>query len=235
MSAQPLHIDLPDAEGLSVWPWLIALVSGACLIAIVAQQLKSIPESLQAEAQQLVSASGHEDLDVIANGRDLILVGTIDTRQSVAPLIDQLDLIDGVRIVRDDLTRIDVEQQAAQQTREFVQSLAGIETSAVAFQPGSNSFTAGSDVALKSIARLLTANPDRRIRIEGHTDDTGPAAVNLRLSQERAQAVASYLEGLGVASSQLIAKGYGSTQPIDDNRTEEGRARNRRIEISYVD
>ncbi|MFT4729787.1 MAG: OOP family OmpA-OmpF porin, partial [Granulosicoccus sp.] len=119
--------------------------------------------------------------------------------------------------------------------QSFLISLALIGTDSVAFEPGSSSFATGSGAALLKLARLLTAFPSRRIRIEGHTDNTGPESVNLRLSRERAEAVASFLSSRGVADNRLIAKGYGSTQPIDDNFTDAGRARNRRIEISYLD
>lgn len=235
MAAHTLHIDLPNAEHPGVWPWLVALLSGAMLIALTSQLLTSIPASLQLQARQQISDAGLDSVNAVSNGRDIHLVGSIDKDTSVAGLLNQLTSIDGVRIIRDELVRIDPEETALQQTQAFLQSLARIDTTAVAFRPGSNAFTAGSDSALRQIAALLRDNPDKRIRIEGHTDDTGPATVNLRLSQERAQAVARYLESQGVSTDQLIAKGYGSTQPIDDNATEEGRSRNRRIEISYVD
>jgi outer membrane protein OmpA-like peptidoglycan-associated protein len=235
MSAHILHIDLPDATRPSVWPWLIALLSAASLIVVMSQELQSIPDKLQQQAQQLITTAALEDVSVVADGRDLQLVGSIDKSQSLAPLLETLSALDGVRIVRDDLARIDSAETALQRTQDFLRTLAGIHTSAVAFQPGSNSFTSGSDIVLTQIAQLLKDNPDKRIRIEGHTDDTGPASVNLRLSQERAEAVARYLQERDVSPDQLIAKGYGSTQPIDDNQTESGRARNRRIEISYVD
>lgn len=235
MSAHTLHFELPDAERPSVWPWLIALLCGACLVVLVAQALKSIPANLLLQAQQQVSAAGFEDMTIDVNGRDLELRGSIDQRLSVALLVRQLSEIHGVRIVRDSMTRFDPVENELQKTRQFLQSLARINTSVVAFQPGSNSFAPGSDLALNQIAQLLRDNPDKRLRIEGHTDDTGPAAVNLRLSQERAQAVARYLEARNVSPSQLIAKGYGASQPIADNTSDTGRARNRRIEISYVD
>jgi len=235
MSAHTLHFNLPDAERPSVWPWLIALLCGAGLVVLVAKSLISIPASLLNQAQQKISAAGFDDMSVSANGRDLELTGSIDQRLSVALLLQQLEEIDGVRIVRDNMTHYDPVEVEREQTRQFLQNLSRIDTTVVAFQQGSNSFTPGSDIALKQVAELLRSNPGKRLRIEGHTDNTGPAAVNLRLSQERAQAVVRYLEARNVSTNQLIAKGYGASQPIADNATESGRARNRRIEISYVD
>jgi outer membrane protein OmpA-like peptidoglycan-associated protein len=182
------------------------------MLVLTAQTLSSLPQALQQEASQFLATTDLTGISVTADGRDLVLDGSIDRKQPIAPLLDAL-----------------------QEKQAFIESLAGIDTALVAFQPGSNSFTPDSDAPLRQLAGLLRDNPDQRIRIEGHTDDTGPAGVNLRLSQERAEAVARYLQTQQVSQRQLIAKGYGSTQPIDDNSTEAGRARNRRIEISYVD
>ena len=68
----------------------------------------------------------------------------------------------------------------------------------------------------------------------GHTDSRGSDSVNLRISQARADAVVTALLQRGVASDLLVAKGYGEDAPIADNATEEGRARNRRIEFQAI-
>jgi len=235
MAAHTLHIDLPDAERPSVWPWLIALLAGGGLMLVVAQKIQSIPASLQQQAQQLVDDDKLQGVRVLADGRDLILDGPIPIDHSITRLLDRMSAIAGVRQVTDKLTVIDPVDIANRKKAQFQQALAKVDITSVAFQPGSISFTQGSDTALNQLLALLQTNTDYRIRIEGHTDDTGPATVNLRVSRERAQAVANYLQNGGVSANQLIAKGYGSTQPIADNTTEAGRARNRRIEISYVD
>ena len=83
---------------------------------------------------------------------------------------------------------------------------------------------------LREISRTLQLHPELlRIRIEGHTDDTGDAARNDVLSRERALAVRDWLVEHGVAASRLETEGYGASQPIADNATEAGRARNRRV------
>ncbi|MGQ7844719.1 OmpA family protein [Granulosicoccus sp. 3-233] len=235
MSAHTLHFNLPDAERPSIWPWLVVLLGSVCLVVLIARSMTTIPASLLHQAQEKISAAGFSDMNVAINGRDLELTGSIDQRLSVALLLEQLREIQGVRIVRDNMTRFDPVETELQQTRLFLQALARIDTSSVAFQQGSNTVTPGSDIALNQVAELLRSNPEKRLRIEGHTDNTGPDSVNLRLSQERAEAVVRYLEARNVSPNQLIAKGYGATQPIADNASETGRARNRRIEISYVD
>jgi OOP family OmpA-OmpF porin len=71
--------------------------------------------------------------------------------------------------------------------------------------------------------------------VTGHTDSVGSDAFNQRLSERRAQAVVAYLESKGVGAGRLRASGAGESQPIADNGTEEGRAKNRRVELKRTD
>jgi outer membrane protein OmpA-like peptidoglycan-associated protein len=73
------------------------------------------------------------------------------------------------------------------------------------------------------------------MRVEGHTDDTGPEDVNQRLSQQRAETVRRYLVNQGVAPQRLEAKGYGESKPLIDKITEAARKKNRRVEFVVVD
>lgn len=91
-----------------------------------------------------------------------------------------------------------------------------------------------SVVELDRLVALLKANPELRIEISGHTDNQGGAAYNLTLSGNRAKAVYEYLISKGIAATRLDYKGYGLTQPVDTNATEEGRANNRRTEFRVL-
>ncbi|WP_051181760.1 OmpA family protein [Thermithiobacillus tepidarius DSM 3134] len=84
---------------------------------------------------------------------------------------------------------------------------------------------------LDNVADVLNRYPESRVTITGHTDSVGDAAFNQRLSQQRAQAVMSYLASRGVASSRMVAQGMGESNPIASNGTEAGRQLNRRVEI----
>lgn len=84
---------------------------------------------------------------------------------------------------------------------------------------------------LDSVARALVQHPELRAKAIGHTDSTGGAALNQRLSVERAQAVTNYLMQHGVNGGHLTAEGRGSSAPIADNNTQQGRAMNRRVEL----
>jgi OmpA-OmpF porin, OOP family len=90
----------------------------------------------------------------------------------------------------------------------------------------------GSFPILDSVAQVLRDYPSVKIEIEGHTDSDGSDVYNLRLSQQRAEAVRSYLIAQGqVAADRMTAAGYGEAKPIDTNRTTDGKANNRRVEF----
>jgi outer membrane protein OmpA-like peptidoglycan-associated protein len=91
-----------------------------------------------------------------------------------------------------------------------------------------------SQVELDGLVRLLNENPSLKIEISGHTDNVGKPADNLLLSNNRAKAVVSYLVSKNISAQRLTAKGYGETKPAADNKTEDGRAINRRTEMKVV-
>ncbi len=91
-----------------------------------------------------------------------------------------------------------------------------------------------SQAELDKLVELLNENPGLKIEISGHTDNVGKPADNLTLSNNRAKAVVTYLISKNVASARLVAKGYGETKPVADNKTESGKAQNRRTEMKVV-
>ncbi len=89
---------------------------------------------------------------------------------------------------------------------------------------------------IEAVADVMLRNPHlRRVEVAGHTDSAGRAAVNLRLSQARAEAVRRFLIERGVQPERLVAVGYGEERPIMHNRTADGRAHNRRVEFTLLD
>ncbi len=87
---------------------------------------------------------------------------------------------------------------------------------------------------LNSVAKVLNKYSNSTVMVSGHTDSTGSANYNLNLSRERAQSVASYLQGQGVKASRFEVLGLGSSNPIASNDTAAGRAQNRRVEIKII-
>jgi len=102
----------------------------------------------------------------------------------------------------------------------------------VQFEVGTAILTADATAILDNVAFELSQFPDVAVTIEGHTDSDGGDAANQALSQARAESVVAYLTDVGIESDRLSAAGFGETQPIADNATAEGKAENRRVEIS---
>ncbi len=101
----------------------------------------------------------------------------------------------------------------------------------ILFATGKSTLSTDARTRLSSFANSLIANPETDIAIYGHTDNTGSAAINEKLSQERADAVADFIVSYGVLRSRMATKGMSFTEPVADNSTEAGRAQNRRVEI----
>ena len=91
-----------------------------------------------------------------------------------------------------------------------------------------------SQVELDKLIQLLTENPTLKIEISGYTDNVGKPTDNLTLSNNRAKAVVNYLVSKKIAAARLTSKGFGQTKPLADNKTEDGRAMNRRTEMKVV-
>lgn len=87
---------------------------------------------------------------------------------------------------------------------------------------------------LDSVAQILYKFTDTRLEVTGHTDSTGSRSYNYDLSERRATSVANYLAGQGIDQNRLITQGMGPDQPVASNDTSEGRAQNRRVELSIV-
>jgi outer membrane protein OmpA-like peptidoglycan-associated protein len=104
----------------------------------------------------------------------------------------------------------------------------------VYFKTNSDEIDERSHEMLTEVAAILKVNPDMKIRVEGHTDSRGGAEYNRELSQRRADSVRKFLIKNGASGRQIEAEGLGQSRPIDSNETEEGRARNRRVEFHIV-
>ena len=77
-------------------------------------------------------------------------------------------------------------------------------------------------------------NPDCWVKLDGHTDNTGSDAINNKISQQRVDSIKNYLIEKGINPNRIVAKGHGSSKPIAPNDTEEGRVKNRRVEINLA-
>jgi len=105
----------------------------------------------------------------------------------------------------------------------------------ILFETGKSILTQSSYTELERLFNIMTENAMMKIEISGHTDKTGSEPLNFKLSQDRAKAVVEYLVKKGINQSRIEFRGYGSLQPISDNATSGGRAKNRRVEFKILE
>ncbi len=102
------------------------------------------------------------------------------------------------------------------------------------FDTGKSRIKADSYETISEITKMLKANPNLKISIEGHTDNVGDETFNMKLSKNRAKTVLMSLVDEGIEESRLKSEGFGQTKPFGDNKTEEGKAQNRRVELRKI-
>ncbi|HEY6270751.1 MAG TPA: OmpA family protein [Terriglobales bacterium] len=102
------------------------------------------------------------------------------------------------------------------------------------FETGSTQLTPESTATVNDLGQVLKAYPNAQVQLSGHTDNTGTAEANQALSRDRANAVMGLLVNQGVAADRIATAGYGQDHPVASNDTEEGRARNRRLELTVT-
>jgi OOP family OmpA-OmpF porin len=133
-----------------------------------------------------------------------------------------------------------VERQAMEQKVELdagylageIEKSGRVAVYGINFATGKADITPDSSKVLREIGKLLKSKPNWKLRVEGHTDNVGKEKANLELSKKRAQAVKDWLvANAGVAAARLTTEGFGDTKPIDSNKTEAGKAKNRRVEL----
>jgi outer membrane protein OmpA-like peptidoglycan-associated protein len=103
------------------------------------------------------------------------------------------------------------------------------------FDPNKTNITPIAAKALDKNGQILNGNPNIRVEIGGHTDGEGSEAANQKISEKRAQSCKKYLmDKFNIPEKQMITKGYGATKPVADNKTQEGRSKNRRVEFKVI-
>ncbi|MHB1050006.1 MAG: OmpA family protein [Bacteroidota bacterium] len=102
----------------------------------------------------------------------------------------------------------------------------------ITFEAGKTTLTPESKLILDTISEMLKITPTLQLQINGHTDNTGNAVVNRKISLDRANEVRQYLIGAGIDEKRLYARGFGPDKPIASNKTEAGRSKNRRVEFA---
>jgi len=120
---------------------------------------------------------------------------------------------------------------------EFTKKLKSVqnEKGPILFKLGKADVDPACDKTMQEIADIIASVKGYRVRVDGHTDNKGKKASNQKLSDQRAAAVVTYLvTQKGVDKTRLASRGFGDSQPIADNKTEEGRAKNRRVDFTVT-
>jgi len=205
--------------------------------------LRVVDEDLPSDWPLRVLA-GLEALGYLSNGAatvtpDLIRVsgntGRQDARQEIAGLLSE-KLSDGASYEIDVTYKKALDPVSSMPTPDECEAmLAEVQVDRkIRFEPGSSTIDAEGGAIMDDIAQIMRKCGDLRLEIGGHTDSQGRAEMNERLSLERARAVLAELRNRRVLTASITVKGYGETQPIADNSTEEGREANRRIEFKLI-
>lgn len=102
------------------------------------------------------------------------------------------------------------------------------------FPTNSSYLTDKAKVELTKLSKLMKEDKTKKIRVDGYTDATGTEEYNVWLSDKRAASVKKYLEEAGVSGGRISTKGFGPSKPVGDNKTPEGRQKNRRVEVTIL-
>lgn len=204
-------------------------------------------DSLVEVVRPALTRAGYGELGIRAEGRTIVLTGQLATRADVVAATAVVHSIGAVASVDNRLTYIgepelgdipsDGESPISSGTTSSADLLLQARLSTIAarvpieFETGSNELTSASATPVAQIAQLMLDNPTVRVEVGGHTDSDGEEEANQLLSQSRADAVVAALTAAGVEPSRMVPIGYGETLPIASNETQDGKARNRRIEF----
>jgi outer membrane protein OmpA-like peptidoglycan-associated protein len=189
----------------SIWPMLLGLLA---LLAVVLGIIYSMRRPVQRTIAPVANSLGNFVRSHLPNNVDL----NIPERGVEARLLQYIQ--DPTRPAGGDATQFQFDR--------------------LLFDTGSATLRPESEEQLNNIASIMKAYPNVNIKVGGYTDNVGDSAQNLKLSQDRAEAVVAGLERSGIAANRLSAQGYGEQYPVADNSTDDGRARNRRVSMQVT-
>ena len=144
---------------------------------------------------------------------------------------DHIDYITNIRLAKGGVALYDRNEQSMTAVEKAIAETGKFVTNNILFETGKATLKPESMAEIQKVADYMKKNPSARFEVQGHTDNQGSDKVNDPLSQQRAEAVVKALEGLGCDPFNMRAVGKGSHEPVADNKTEAGRAKNRRVEF----
>jgi outer membrane protein OmpA-like peptidoglycan-associated protein len=213
-----------------------------------ASQLEAERARLEAERARLISQATAEDAErarSLAEQSRLREVESAKTAEQAREEAEQARALAESSARAADLSRKEAElaSEQAQSLRRQLENLQLRQTESgvvvtlgdVLFEVGQAELKEEAQSSLVEVVDLLQSEPEKKIRIEGHTDSVGSASANIELSRQRADSVLAMLVALGVDGSRVTTAGMGEDFPIASNDTEEGRQRNRRVDVILLD
>ena len=199
-----------------------------CLVFVcVFLEASDIEQELGAATSEAVRKQDLFWVSVAPSGQEIRLTGAAPDYQSKKRAGEIAAGVRGVTVVDNQIAIIGEAGTCQAEIDKYLKS------ERVTFKKGKAELAESSFPILGMLASIAR-NCDTRLEIAGHTDSVGDAAINLKLSQRRADAVLKYLVQRGVDPERMEAKGYGETQPVADNNTADGREANRRIEFRVI-
>ncbi|MDX2427845.1 MAG: OmpA family protein [Xanthomonadales bacterium] len=215
---------------------------------IRASQLEADNARMDAEQARLLVATTVEDAQRAREEKDKAVRKEAESARAAvmsAEEADQARRLAETRASEAEYARLEADlasQQITSLTRQLenlqlreTESGVVVTLGDVLFASGQTTLVEGGRSSLEEVVDLLQTEPDKKIRVEGHTDSLGDAEANLLLSEQRAKAVLEALVSLGVASDRISSLGMGEDFPIASNEDEDGRARNRRVDVILLD
>ncbi len=207
-------------------PQLATMAPTAMKEAEQAVAAAEVPQKDPAEAEHLAYLANSKVAYAEAKANEAYLE---QQRANLAKSRDQIQL-DARTAEAEQLRRQLAELDAQKTDRGLVMTLGD-----VMFDTGKSTLRPGAVSGLTKLAMFLQEQPERTVQIEGHTDSVGSESFNMKLSQERADAVANFLISKGISSTRLTAIGKGEGFPVASNDTATGRQQNRRVEVIISD
>ena len=211
------------AVGLVAFPWI-------CYHCVTADG-PAIQLTLQRLVSQAETAAAIPGVQVGADGREITLTGTVPTEEMRARAGFVAVALPGVRTVDNRLTVVEPPPTpTAAGVQEQLNRI--LLEKRIEFETARDVLLPTSLPILEEVARVLKQAPQLAVTIAGHTDDRGDAEMNRALSDARARAVVRWLTEHGIEQSRLQSAGFGPVRPVAPNTTVEGRAKNRRVDIT---
>ncbi len=215
---------------------------------IKASQLEADQARAEAERARLLVATTSEDAQRAREEKEVALQKEAESARAAelsAEEASQARRLADSRASEAEFARLEADlasQQITSLTRQLenlqlreTESGVVVTLGDVLFASGQAQLVEGGRSSLEEVVDLLQTEPDKKIRVEGHTDSLGEAEANLQLSEQRAQAVREALISLGVSADRVTALGMGEDFPIASNEDEVGRAQNRRVDVILLD